>query len=924
MVKSRSAGRSMVVRGGELDDLCTALEPEGQTRLVLGDAGMGKTTLLAALAAHAMADAWVVLRATGSESESALDYATLHQLLRPLMGGVDALAVRQRAALLDALGMSDELTAPNELLVRIAALTLFSNAAAAQPLLLVVDDVHWADQASLDVLEFVGRRLEGERISIVLAARPDLGRTRLESVFRPVVLRSLSPHEADRLLDAQPHPPAGPARMMVLEQSSGLPLALVELARVAAENPDLAVSWTETPLPLNQRLEQLYADQLRRLPDDVRSALLLTSLATDTDVDSAGSAGSFEPAPGAMAAAEDAGLITRRDGRIAFTHPLVRSAVYHEATPAQRIRAHEVLAAAVASHPDRQAWHLAAATEHPDEAIAARLEQIGRAAKRRGSMAVAAAALERAAELSSDSSSAAARITEAARAAGAAGFVSWTQRLSAGAVALSDDPATAVEMRRMAGWVLSTTDQHAACVTLLLELATEQASLSPAVAWGCLPMAATAAYYSGDPALRERVLSVYASIPPPAQVPADPSAVGDPVVTAIDVWTHAMLEPFRRDETTVERLRTLSRLDLGLDLRPVVASANRQLDETHLAIEVIQGVARQVDENVRGPAIAHGTMMTVLSWAYGDAGRWDEALDVVSAARHIAATYDQPVVLASGHALEARIAACRNDPEGARRHAAEVTAAVDPVVSRIFAVLAHHAAGLAASGQGDHRTAFAELRRLVAPDGSATHYRDSYYALADLAEAAVRSGQPEEGRFLVDGLLERFTGTASQRLKNIVDHARALLDTDGSAEDHYRAAVGNPEGDAWPYERARAQLSYGRWLRRERRSVEARPVLELAAQTFARLAATTWLELTRNELRAAGVEQAPFSAEHLASLTPSERQVVLLAGRGFSNRTIADRLFLSPRTVESHLYKAFPKLGISTRAQLHALLSRLD
>lgn len=913
-------GASLVVRAAELGALQGVLETPGQGRLVVGDAGMGKTTLLDALVSHAATDGrWSVLRATGSQSEATLRFAGLHQLLRPVLDHLDGLADRQRAALLDAFGMSEELAGANELLVRIGALTLVSNTSADRPTLVVVDDAHWVDGPTLDVLEFLARRLEGERISIVLATRPDLDRPQLESVFAPITLRRLSRRDADRLLDGLPQPPAGPARMLVIEQSVGVPLALAELARVAAENPDLAAGWSETPLPLSLRLERVYAAQLERLDRATRDRLLVAALANDTDLDGLAATDSFEPLTG-LGTAVRAGLLTERDGRVSFTHPLVRSAVYHQATPDERARAHALLAAALTSHPHRQVWHLASAAEKPDEAIAARLEELAGTAQARGSMAVAAAALERSAELSPDPAAAGRRMVEAAQTAGAAGFVSWTRRLTARAVDLSDDPAAAAELRRMTGWVLSTTDQHAACVALLLELATEQAATAPGFAWGCLPMAATAAYYSGDPDLRLRVLEVYASMPLPGSLAI--AAGEDLTVPAIDLWLHAMLEPFAHDSTRIARLRAMARLEPELDLRPVVAAAARVLDETHLAIEVIQRVAWNVDEDVRGPAIAHGTMMTVLSWSYYDAGRWDEALEVVSAARHIAATYDQPVVLASGLALEALIASCRDDPEGARRHAAEVTATVDPVVSRVFAVLAHHATGLAALAQGDHGTAFAELSQVVAPDGSARHFRDSYYCLADLAEAAARAGRLEDGQVLVEGLVSRLVGTVSPRLAGIIAHARALLSPETTAEAYYRDALSDPAGDAWPFERARAQLAYGQWLRRGRQVVEARPVLEAAAQTFARLGASTWLGVARNELRAAGVDQAPFTTEHLAALTPSERQVVLLAGRGLSNRAIADRLFLSPRTVESHLYKAFPKLGISTRAQLHALLSR--
>jgi DNA-binding CsgD family transcriptional regulator len=231
---------------------------------------------------------------------------------------------------------------------------------------------------------------------------------------------------------------------------------------------------------------------------------------------------------------------------------------------------------------------------------------------------------------------------------------------------------------------------------------------------------------------------------------------------------------------------------------------------------------------------------------------------------------------------------------------------------------ANHAMGMAALVQDRNDEAFDWLRQLATDDGRAAHNREALFGLIDLAEAARRTGRQAEGSRLTEGALSDTQDELSPRLLQVRALGRALLADGAAAEEHFLTALSVTESDAVPFERARVRLSYGQWLRRERRHKDARPHLNAAAHVFRLLAATPWLEAAAHEQRAAGVRSGSSPADALSSLSPSERQVVLLAAEGLTNPEIAAHLFVSPRTVGAHLYRSFTKLGVSNRTQLTA------
>ena len=391
----------------------------GQVLLVTGEAGMGKTVLLADAAGRARSAGMRVLSVTGRESESRLAFAGLHQLLRPVLSGAAGLPGRQAQALTGALGLAADPVAPDPLLTGVAVLTLLSDLSERSPVLVVADDAHWLDRSSLDVLAFAGSRLDAERVVLLVGARGQVPPSGFDRGFAELHLEPLSAADAGRLLDGQPRPPRGRARAQVLAQAAGNPMALIELAKVVADDPAASRRWAAEPLPLTDRLSAVITARFAGLPGPARAALLLAAVADGPDL-AAASRGAG-PDAGALAPAEELGLVTVTRTGLEFSHPLVRSAIYHCAPFAQRAAAHRQLAEGLRGEPDRRAWHLAAAALEPDERVASLLEATAAQAQRRGGAAAAVLALERAAELSPDRADQARRLVSAACANAATG-----------------------------------------------------------------------------------------------------------------------------------------------------------------------------------------------------------------------------------------------------------------------------------------------------------------------------------------------------------------------------------------------------------------------------------------------------------------------------------------------------------------------
>ena len=890
-----------------------------QVLVVTGEAGMGKTVLLADAADRARSAGTQVLSATGRESESRLAFAGLHQLLRPVLSGAAGLPGRQAQALLGALGLAAEPDAPDPLLTGVAVLTLLSDLSEHSPLLVIADDTHWLDRSSLDALAFAGSRLDAEQVVLLVGARgqaPPLG---FDRGFPELHLEPLSAADAGRLLDGQPRPPRGRARTQVLAQAAGNPMALIELAKVIADDPAASRRWAAEPLPLTDRLTAVLRSRFAALPEQAQAALLVAAVADGPDLGAAASRGAG-PDARALAPAEQLGLIKIDGTGLRFSHPLVRSAIYHSAPFARRAAAHRQLAEALHDQPDRRAWHLAAAALHPDEHVASLLEATAAQAQHRGGAAAAAVAMERAAELSPGPEDQARRLVAAASAAVPTGQGDWVQDLATRALAATADPELRLAARHDAGWALAWSGRRTAALSALLSVAEEASRDLQALAWDALGSAATVAYQSGLPASRQAVsralgLLERQSPPPPGRAPGID-------VDVLRLWIRASADPIGSRNQLLPHLRKIAGSPIEEPSLWRIGSVAWLLDESDLAITLLQDAMQRL----RAPGVqgTSGGSLTVLGWAYIDTGRWDEALDVAAEAAGMAEANQMEIVAASADVITATVLALRADSGAARRHAARALATVHPAENGLVAARARRALGVAALADGSYLQAFTQLCRLFSEDGTPLHNYASYLGVADLAAAAVRADRRMEGCDVINHALSRLDGIASPRLEQLIARARGILAGPDGAEAHFGKALSDPAGDQWPFERAQLRLDYAEWLRRRRRINDAKPVLTEALGTFQRLEARSWAQRAQAELRACGVAVtgAPAKPDALEELTPQQRQIVRLASDGLTDREIGNRLFLSPRTVSSHLYRSYPRLGVASRHQLHDVIAR--
>ncbi|MFL4910374.1 AAA family ATPase [Streptomyces sp. MMS24-I2-30] len=931
-------GEPLVGRDAELASLFCAVDPASADPVVIlvGGMGTGKSALLDRAVRRAAAGGARVLRAEGSESESSLVYSALHQVLRPLPAEVEGLPERQRAALHAAFGTGPatpgQAGAPDLMLIGVAVLSLLSALGDRHPVLVVLDDAQWFDRASLDALSFAARRLEGEPITMLIAARAGDDLPGFDRHAPTLTLGPLDEAAAGRLLDRQPQRPTGRTRARILDQAGGNPLALVELTRAATAHDAAVWSGSEGPLPLSDHLERVFAARLHGLPAATASALLLLAAMDSVDFPIAvpagpanaekpendgndgndGNAGNARNAGNAKNTeddpwrpAEQAGLVRRTGRDLRFRHPLIRSAVYHSAPFEERREAHLTLAELLRDEPDRRAWHLAAASPGPDAAVSAELERTAARARRRGGHAAAAKALQRAAGLAPRREDSARLLVEAAAAAVLTGDLAWVEELTAAARARTDDTSLLASAAVQAGRLAVLTVRHTVVFSRLTDAAEELAVVRPAAALDLLAGAAVVRFYSGEDTQRHRVLDIL------GRLPEDTSAAG------LRTWVRAVADPFHDRAEFLSLLpRSVSEAEARPELLTTVGIMAWLLDETPRAV-------RAFDEAFDRWA-ARGTLPEGLSgavaWAYVERGRWDQARDACARVIAVGRAAGLGHAVACAATVDATLLAYRGDATAARARAEEAFALIDPLESRSVRVYARRALGAAAAAEGAYETAYEHLRMVFTADGAPVHHHASYPALADLAAAAVRCGRREEAATIVERCARTLAENASPRLRALISRARGLLADPEDAEPHFRAALADPVLEQWPFERAQTLLDLAERLRRRRRIAEARAPLTEALETFRRLGARPWIERARAESRAAGLGVTDTAPDALAELSPQQQQIIRLAAHGLTNREIGEKLFLSPRTVSSHLYRSFPKLGITARSQLRGLI----
>jgi DNA-binding CsgD family transcriptional regulator len=903
---------ALIGRDSQTDVLATLIDgvrAGGGAVLVRGAPGIGKSALLAEAAARAAAVGWTVARVLGEQGGSGLPYAGLQQLAYSLGATPDSLAEPQRSALVAALGGSGgEAAAPDVFLVGLAALNLVAESAARAPVLLIADDVQWLDEPTVSVLAFMARRVRTEPVLLIGAAREGyqsrLGADELTTLTLPPLSRT----EAESLLDViAPDLPAG-VRRRVLAEAAGNPLALTELFRVAGSGPLPA-----SGLPLTERLERAFTDRMACLPGPAKTLLRMAAVndspAFDEVIAAARAWSRTRTEPGDIDAATRAMLVDVVGVEVRFRHPLIRSAIYQSMTAADRRAAHAVLAKVLPpSQEDRRIRHRAAATTLPDESVAAELAGAADRAARRGGMAAAVDALTQAAALSEDPRARIERLLHAADFA-----VELGQRDTM--VRLLDEAAgsdLSAQQRVRVAWLRGSFDeglrQQSSSATTLTALAEEVAADGDvALAVRILWSAAQLCFWS-EPGQRVRHLVLTAA----EKLPLD----------ELDPWLLAILAyvaPVERGAAVIARAGRLVP-GAGDDGR-----AYRMLSTAMLlcgAFDLSRGfsVAAAAALRAQGRLGLLSRVVGAEAWSALVVGDLGAAIVACDESRRLARETTQHLMYALMCATAAKLAALRGETGDALALAEEAEELGLPVAARPVLATALMARGLAALGDGRFDEAYGHFRRLHDPADPAFQLALRLTTLGDLVDAAAHCGRIEEVRPVVAELAATAALTPAPVLHADLRLVRAMLAAAEDAEELFEAAL-DADLAAWPLIRSRTQLAYGEWLRRHRRALESRDHLRAARDMFDALGAIPWSERARRELRAAGEASRRRDPDARDQLTPHELQIAQLAAEGLTNREIGQRLYLSHRTVSSHLHRIFPKLGVTSRSELRLIVS---
>ena len=866
--------------------LADAREGRSRVLVVRGEAGVGKTALLddAVEAASGMQ----VVRAVGVESETTMPFGALFDVCRSFLGSIGDLPDRQRRALEGALALGPA-TEGDRFAIGAATLSLLASDAREAPLLVVIDDAQWLDDASAASLAFALRRLDADDVAVLVGLRTEEGVSPDLAGFPTLELSRLCPSDAAALAGSR-RPVSQEQAQRIAAVSGGNPLAILELAASETSEVDGLV-------PIPAHVERSFATRVEQLPEETQQALLIAAVDDLGLLDVIGRATSLA----ALGPAEDAGLVQVLEARLEFRHPLVRSAIYQSASPTERRRAHAALAAALPpSQSSRRAWHRASSVVEPDEDLADAMEAVAVDAQARRGPGAAAAAWRRAAELTPGANPRARRFLAASEASWEAGTGDPARQAADAALATCTDPLLHADIVRVRARIDSQSGRAAreVAATLCAE-ADAVASLDSTRAAYLLADAAFAFFPAWDVESNVEL----------ARAARD--AAGDSDDPLFDVVLGFELG---RQGSTAEATQLLEAAEPA-----IVGDSTRQGDPRALMLAALcawwlSDLRRSCALNVRAVdrarelGLAGVVARALVDLADGQIriGAWDDAEAALVEAIRLGEDTGQLTSVGMALSRRAEIAARR----GAADEFEELNAAAanyTGVATQIRA-FERNSRCLLALGTGYPELAIASREQTE----SYSIEQLSPNAL-DLIEAYIRAGRADEARAHLDEVTPH---VHLEPVRGAYIRCRALM----ADQDHYDALfieslqLFTRVGDV--FEGARTRLCYGERLRRDNRRRDARRELGPALETFERLHASSWAERTRRELAASGEHRRRQAPEARDELTPQERQIATLAAEGRTNREIGALLFLSSRTIETHLGRVFKKLGISDRRAL--------
>jgi DNA-binding NarL/FixJ family response regulator len=907
-------------RDAELGSITQLLEDAKSSRsgvlVVRGEPGVGKSALLEEVVERATGVQ--VLRATGVQTESEIAFAALDQIVRPLLGHLDEIPPPQAAALRTALGLGDG-AEPPRFLIAVAVLSLLAAGAESEPLLVVIDDAQWLDEASAQALTFAARRLEAEGIAAVFAAREGDEQSFDAPGLPELRLTGLEPAAADILLGQPGGDGLAPeVRDQLVRATGGNPLALLELPRLLSADQLAGREPLSEPLPVSQTIEAAFLERARALPASSQTLLLVAACEDTGDPElllRAADLLAIEVA--AFTAAEATGLVRFEADGVRFRHPLVRSALYQGASLPERRAAHATLAEALEGeeYADRRAWHKAAATIGRNDEVAAELERSADRARRRSGYAAAASAFERAADLTADEGLRARRLFGAADAAGLAGRVRHAGTLLDTARSLAPDALLRADIDRLRGSLEFELGELASASKTLLEGADQVAELDKYRALYMLMGAWRAAAWGGE-------LTIEMEVAKRTQ----------------------LLGGLAGNEFELAWMRGIGKV-LDGDVVGGMASLREALDAVDdvgdpRQLSIAAEVAIYLADLPLGRAFAARTiaagraMGAIAGLAYGLTllgslevrdGLFTSGIANASEGLRLARETGQLFAVSTALTAIANAEAYRGNEDACREAVAE---AFEMASAHGLGVLQARPGSWALAEldltMGRFAEALARFEGLAETPPGTGQLITLTLATPDLVEAAARAGRPDAAVEPLASYTEWVEAADSSTGLALAARCRGLLAEGAEAEEHFEQALHLHAAEPRSFPAARTALVYGEALRRARRRRDARDQLRAALEVFEQIGAAPWAERARNELRASGESARRREPSTLDQLTRQELQIARFVAEGLTNRQVAEQLFLSPRTIDFHLRNVFRKLNIASRSELGRVMANRE
>ncbi|MBJ7471204.1 MAG: AAA family ATPase [Solirubrobacteraceae bacterium] len=900
--------RALVGRTSELGQIsefvAQARGGHGASVLITGEPGAGKTALVQATSR--MASGFDVLRCRGVESEITLPYSGLHTLLKPLVTNLDQLTADQRGALSAALALKGP-GAASPIDVAMGVLTLLANAARPAPLLVLLDDAHWIDAASLAALSFAARRLDHDPVFMLATARPAEHPPLKESV--QIQLGGLSATATRQLAECRlGRPLLDSAADALAHATGGNPLAILEVVQSAAGDIERLGSMLDEPLPTNELIGRAFAARIASLEADVRQAALVVAVAFDDSAELIHRAlRHLGLDPSTLDVAEQADVLVQRPGSVAFRHPLLRATAFHSATAVDQREAHRALAVATTNSGAR-AWHAAGACTEENEEVAAALDAGASEFETRGGHLAAARALERAGRLTPDPERRALRLYRAGVNARHAARSSWAQELLDDANALGPETSLRLRIEYQRILLAGYTGALEGMTERQVRLATEAEAFDKALAAEVWSETVNEFILEGQ---MERALAAADHLEAFLGDPNDPLAFSSVATTRL----LAGVEPLK----AADDVRRAAAYWLE---NPGVGSINTS--EALAWLGDMELSAAVCESNLRA-ARERGRVQTEMVGLTGDGyrrflmGDWSGALLSNERSTELGIASGQIWQVCAAKAFAALVHGARGeavtrDVAAAAEEIAE-TYGYENVVPYLASAL-----GSLELGLGRAEYALPHLERARDWCEQAGYREPALFSWpVDIVDAYIALGRRDDATAALLELEANATACDRTTVLAGVDRLKGLLATDAAFEDHFTRAFARLAGATAPFEQARAHLHFGMRLRRAGQRSRATIELERARDAFGRLGARGWLAQTQSELRALGAPaRATDASECPVELTAQENAVADLVAQGMTNKAVAAQLFLTPKTIEWHLRQIYRKLGIKSRTQLAA------